>query len=441
MSRAVYSRAGDVDLLAVLLAAGCLMMSQPAAAQQATPSAAPATAPGVQQAGTKTREEKNTSMSEAVYKRLTAIHELLGDGKIDDALDRLKQLQGMRLSAYERALVAQAFGFSYAQQGHYPEAIKAFEQCLELDALPNDAQQGMLYSLAGLYASEGQFDKAISTMHTWFTYAQEPVPADAYMLVGSSYAQLEKLKEALPYVSEAIKRSTEPNESWYMLELSLHFELKDYKSAVALLRQMVVFWPDNGKYWEMLASAYLELEDDKNALATLMVAYRKGLVDDQAKLLNLVRLNMFLEIPYEAAQILDKGMADGKIEGTQKNLELLLSAWTAAREFDKAVAVLDRLGPMAEDGHYYVQKAQLLAERTDWDGVVGAADAAIAKGGLKDPGSVYLLKGMAYAELGRLDDALDVLSDARKFDGDSRRNVDAWISYVKDRQQVAQAGR
>ena len=419
--------------LTAALAAGSLVGTMPLRAQDET------VTPGVQQAGTETREEKNSTMSEAVYRRLSAAHELLGEGQIDDALDRLQQLSDMRLSPYERALVQQAFGFSYAQQGQYPEAIKAFEECLTLDALPNDAQQGMLYSLAGLYASEGQYEKTISTMSTWFSYAQEPVPADAYMLVGSSYAQLEELEEALPYTREAIKRSDTPNESWYMLELSLNFELMDYERAVEVLRDMVVYWPDNAKYWEMLASSYLELENDREALATLMVAYRRGLIDEEPKLLNLVRLNMFLEIPFEAGQILEKGMAENKIEANQKNLELLLSAWTSAREFDKAIAVIDRLAPMSEDGGYYVQKAQLLAERTDWDGVVEAADAAIDKGGLDDPASVYLLKGMAYAELDRFDDALDVLADARRLGESSRRNVDAWISYVRDRQQVAQA--
>jgi tetratricopeptide (TPR) repeat protein len=421
--------------VAALLAAA----SPPARAQQ-TPQTPQDTTPSVQQAGTETRRERSVSMSEGVYRRLTAVHELLGDGRLDEALQHLDQLAQARLSPYEEALVQQAFGFCYAQQGHYQEAIRAFERSLALDALPNDAQQGMLYSLAGLYASEGQFEKTVATMRTWFKYAEEPVPADAYMLVASSYAQLEKLQEALPYAREAIKRASTPNESWYMLELSIDFELKDYKSASALLRDMVLYWPDNGRYWEMLASAYLELEDDRNALATLMIAYRKGLVDDEAQLLNLVRLNMFLEIPYEAGRILETAMAANRVETNQKNLELLLSAWTAAREVDKALVAIDRLAPLADDGEYYVQKAQLLAERTEWRRAVDAADQAIEKGGLKDPATVYLLKGMAYAELGEYDDALAVFAEARRFGGAQGRNVDAWIGYVKDRQQVAQAG-
>lgn len=35
---------------------------------------------GVQQAGTEVREERNVSMSETAYKRLTQIHEFMGKG-------------------------------------------------------------------------------------------------------------------------------------------------------------------------------------------------------------------------------------------------------------------------------------------------------------------------------------------------------------------------
>ena len=195
---------------------------------------------GVIQAGTAVREERPVQMSENVYRRLTAIHELLGSGDLQGALSRLDDLRDMRLSDYEEALVYQAYGFVYAQQGDYERAIAQFERCLALDALPNIANQGMLYSLAGLYQNEEQFQKAIDTMGVWFSYAEEPVPADAYMLVGSSYAQLEQLDQALPYVVEANARAETSNESWLMLELSIHFEQMDYRSAVGLLRRMVV---------------------------------------------------------------------------------------------------------------------------------------------------------------------------------------------------------
>ncbi len=399
-----------------------------------------AIAQGVQEAGTAVREERSVTMAENVYRRINAVHELLSEEDLDGALERLDTLLEMRLSDYEEALVHQAYGFVYAQQGDYARALASFERCLEIDALPNLANQGMLYSLAGLYASEGQFEKAIETMSTWFSYAEEPVPADAYMLVGSSYAQIEQLENALPYVQEANARAEIPNESWRMLELSIYFDpaFMDYASAAALLREMVVLWPDSAGYWEMLASAYLELEDDASALATLMVAYKQGMIEEESKLLNLVRLNLFLNLPYEAGQILETEMAGGRIEETAENLELLLSLWESAREYDRAIAVIDKLAPLSSDGEYCVRKAQLLAEQSDWAEVVEATGQALEAGNLEATGQVLVLKGMAHAELAQYDLALAAFDEARDFEDSARRNADAWIEYVRDRSQVAQ---
>lgn len=394
---------------------------------------------GVQQAGTATRQERNVSMTEPVYKRLTQIHELMGEGQLDEALKRLGALKGSRLSSYENALVLQTYGFVYAQQSKYGPAIDSFEACIALDALPNVAQQGMLYSLAGLYGAEDRHREAIKVMTTWFQFAQEPVAANAYMLVGSSYSQLNDYPEALPYVMEAIKRSQEPKESWYQLALSINFERKQFADAAKLLRSMVVFWPNKIRNWEMLSSAYLELKQDHNALATLMLAYQRGLIQEEKKLLNLAKMNMFLEIPFEGGKILETAMNSGKIERTQSNLELLLSAWTSAREFDKAIAVIDVLAPTVNSGEYYWQRAQLFNEKANWSEVISSATRALERGGLKRPGEAYLLMGMGHSELGQFDRAVAAFEQAKKHGDDSRRNATAWIDYVNDRRQIALA--
>ncbi len=395
------------------------------------------TAQEVQEIGTLSREEQPVQMSDDIYRRLTAIHELYEAGEIDDALRRLEGLQNQRLSVYEATLLQQYFGFCYLEEGDVEGAIEAFERTVSLDGLPNVGQQAMRYSLAGLYSAEGQFEQTIATMSTWYAYAEEPVDADKYMLTGSSYAQLSQYADAVPYVEKAIGRSEEPNESWYTLELSLHFELMDYRNAVDHLREMVVIWPDNASYWEMLASTYLELQDDGNALATLMVAYEYGLIEAEARLLNLIRLNLYLEVSYQAGLILEAGLADGSITTTQGNLELLLSAWTSAREFDRALGVIDRLAPLADNGDYYLQKAQLLNERARWRDVIEAADRALEMGGLDDVGSTLVLKGMAQTELGQYAAALVTFAGAKGLDSAAERNAEAWIEYVKNRRQAA----
>lgn len=208
---------------------------------------------------TEERDEPQATMSEAVYKRLSIIHEQMGNSKYDDALKQLASLEKRSLSPYENALVLQTYGFVYAQRGDFTKAIPYFEQSLALDALPNVAQQGMLYSLAGLYASQDQFQKTIATLTTWFKYEKEPKP-DAYILMGSSYAELKRYNEALPYVKKAIETSDKPQESWYQLELAIYFEQKQFQKAADLLKTMIAKWPDKQTYWDTLSGSYQELK-------------------------------------------------------------------------------------------------------------------------------------------------------------------------------------
>ncbi|MEM1438492.1 MAG: hypothetical protein AAF545_01105 [Pseudomonadota bacterium] len=382
------------------------------------------------------RDVKPQAMTEQIYKRLSAIHELMGEGQNAEAMERGQALLKKSMNDYERALVLQAIGFIHANENRIPQAIDYFEQSLALNSLQTAAQQGMLYSLASLYAAESQFLKSIETAREWFKYEQDP-KADAYMLIGSAFSQLERYEDARPYVIRAIEVSAKPTESWYQLLLAIHFETGQIPKAVPLLQQMVELWPDKERYWETLSGAHMELNQDRPALSTMMVAYRKGMITEEEKLLSLVRLNMFLDIPFTAGQILSEGMSAGQIERNKKSLTLLEQAWTAAQEYDKALLVMSELGELTGDPEYSIRQAKIYNELTRWEEVVASANRALERG-YEDAGEAYLLIGTAYSEMGRLRDSLAAFKQAEDSGtADQRRNARAWIGFVNDRLKIA----
>jgi tetratricopeptide (TPR) repeat protein len=103
--------------------------------------------------------------------------------------------------------------------------------------------------------AERQFLKSIETAREWFRYEEDPIP-DAYMLIGSSFAELDRFDDALPYVLKAIEKADEPRENWYMLALAIHFQRDRYRDAAAVLTKMLQYWPDKPRYWDMLAGCY-----------------------------------------------------------------------------------------------------------------------------------------------------------------------------------------
>jgi len=384
------------------------------------------------------RPEVNAAMTELVYKRLSNIHDQMGENELDDAIAGLQKLERQRLSKYEKALVLQTFGFVYAQRGNEAAAIKRFEESLATNSLPATAHQGMLYSLAGLLAAEARHLDSIKTAREWFRYEESPQPA-AYMLIGASFAELERFDEALPYVLKAIAKMEKPNEGWYMLALAIYFQQEKYRESANLLVTMLQLWPDKPKYWEMLAGSYLELEDDKRALDTMMLAHNNDMLLKPTQLRALAQLSLMRDIPYSAGVTLDESISKGTLEDNEDNLKLLLQAWLSAREYDRAVTVINRLAPYAEDGQYFLQAAQIYNELGDWQKVVDNTTKAL-DAGLEKSVDALLLMGTAYSELGEYDRAIRAFKRVQQV-GDTRhrRNAESWMAFVDEKRQLQNA--
>lgn len=146
---------------------------------------------------------------------------------------------------------------------------------------------------------------------------------------------------------------------------------------------------------------------------------------------------MYLELPFQGASMVEKAMNQGLIEADAKNLELLLGAWTNAREYDKATAVIDRLAQVKHDGDLFIQKANLKMEQNDWAGTVEAAGQALEMGDVENPGGAWLMMGIAQMELGNLQEARRSFKQAQQFDEKVRRQARDWEKFVEDRMQVA----
>jgi tetratricopeptide (TPR) repeat protein len=384
------------------------------------------------------REEPNVLMGERAFRRFEDLTELYSASKYQEALKAVQEYLNGQLNDYERAMGEQIYGFVLIALDRVDDAIKRFERAVELDALPNKAHFSMMKSLAQLYASREEWQRSINMMEQYLKFQPEPTPDDRIMM-GQNYAQMERYREALPWVTGALQQAgADAKESWYQLALAIHFELKDYRSAVALLKSMVARWPDKLRYWEMLSGAHQELNQDVDALAAMMAAYHGGLITEQAKLLTVARMSMFNDMPFQGAQILTKGMEAGQIEASEANLRLLLGAWTSAREYARAGAVIDRLAPMTGEGDLLMQKARLMMEQNEWQETVDAARAALDLGNVKNPGGAWLMIGIATMELGQLRESRNAFQRAQEFDADTRRQAREWQRFVEDRIQLAE---
>ena len=379
------------------------------------------------------REAPPSTRSENVYNRLSRALRFLDEDDPEQALAVLDRIRRDRIGTYAAAQLYQTYGHTYLRLEREDEAFEAFEKGIELDALPTHQQQSIVYSLVAYHAGNERYEESNAALMRWFRYEPEP-RAEAYVVMGANYAQREMMLEALPYVLRANQLAEHPNAHWRDLQLAIHLALGQFAEAIDLLKDNIAIWPDKVRNYVSLSGFYTETGDDKGALAALSVPWQRGILLVAEDILNLVRLNLFLDNPARGAAILSEAMAEGHVEESAKNLRLLLNAWMMARENDQAIDTIDRLARLADDGEVYRRKALLQNETGEWEGVVDSCRLALDKGGLEYPGEVWLLQGVALAELGRYDMAIEAFESARRSGEDGvRRDANAWIGYVEER--------
>jgi tetratricopeptide (TPR) repeat protein len=354
----------------------------------------------------------------------------MGERRYEDALSEMRRLQPA--NDFERAMLLQTEGFIALGRDEPQAAEAAFEAAVGLDVLPDTVHQGLMYSISTLQFQRGDFEACRATLLRWFQQEAEPQP-EAHVLMAAALAELGDFAGSLTWIDQALARRPSPPENWLQLKLAVLYELGDHRTAISLLEELIARRPDRTVYWESLWASQLQLDEDARALATMKTAHGLGLLTSADQILGLGRLMIYLEVPAEAARMLEEALADGRLAPDRRSLELLVAAHTGAREIDAAVAVLDTLAAQADHGRDALKAANLLAGRGRWSEAMEAAERAVRLGGLPEPGQAWLLLGLAAAEAGQPDRAIPALRQAREGGGALRRSADSWLAALDAR--------
>lgn len=382
----------------------------------------------------KPQTKKVKSVGKWAYKRLNAAHEALAEEKYGPALEELGEMKGnSKLNEHEQALMWQTYGYVYSAQGKYKQSVDAFEKCLALGGLPEVAQLNTMYNLAQLYVVRENYKKAADTFQKWFAVAQNP-PAEAHYMYAIPLLQLGRKKQALEQAELALQKAKSPKEPWLQLALSLYFENKRYKDAARILEILVARFPKK-QYWLQLSAVYSEMDQHKKALGALEMAYLQGMLNDDRELTNLAQLYLFNEVPYKAARVLEKGMADGKVKASAQTWELLANAWLNAREREKAMRPLEKAAAASSKGQLYLRLAQVQIDREQWGAARSSLSKALAKGGLPDRGAAQFLLGIAAVSDAQWEEARAAFELSAKYDERKQASLE-WLAHIEQEQEA-----
>ncbi len=365
-------------------------------------------------------------ISAATAKALNAAIDALGGKRYDEASAALASLDGSRLPPYERSRAEQIrFNLAYGT-GRYDDARSHLESAIAAGGLGTQEIAQARYQIAQTYMVQERWKEGAGALEQWFASVENPNSA-AYYLLGVAYYQMGDHERALAPAQRAVDLSDKPQETWTALLLALRLERQEYRDAARLLQQLVVLVPQKKTYWLQLSSVYGQLEDYRSATATLQLAYDANLLTEESEIRRLVDLLVFTNLPYRGARVLEDALDRHAVSLVDAAVyEKLANCWIAAREFERAVAPLQRAGALATSGEPFARLAEVQVQRADWPAAEAALRRALEKGGLRDEANAQLLLGVALLNQERLDDAREWFTQAER----SPAHRDAARSYL-----------
>ncbi|MBI2383615.1 MAG: hypothetical protein HYV18_06065 [Gammaproteobacteria bacterium] len=378
-----------------------------------------------------------SALTEGTFRQIERIQTAIGKGEYAESEKKLNELAERAHGDYEKAVVWQTLAFIYAQQEKTDKAIALFRKVLDTNALPQNAHEQIMFNIGQLLIADGKTDAGLRQIEAYMKESCNPLP-DAHVMLAISYAEKKRFRDALEQIDIGLVKAKTPKESWLQAKLAMHYELKEFAACAGVLLQLVSVAPTKEQYWKQMSSLYFELGKDPQALAILALADRKGFINEESEFKNLANLYFYLQIPYKAGQVIQRGLDEGALKADEKNLELLANAWLLARENKKAEAALKKAAAASEKGELYKRLAHLYVEEENWKAAIEALDNAKAKGGIENKGEFAMLTGVTAMQLNDYARAEAAFRDALGHEK-TRKAAGDWLNHLTNLKQEQEA--
>ena len=376
-------------------------------------------------------------LPERSHKRISRALEKLAEEKYDEAVTLLKSLLESSKNQYVQATVAKYIGIAYAQQNDTKNATVYFTKALNIGKgqLQHKEIQDLTQNVASMHYSNDNKKESLRFLERWMKNSNVD-SSQVYLLYSAILFDSGRLKDAVCPAYWSAKVAKKPQKNAFGILLNAHFEFKDYPGTIAILKQLILDFPKEKRYWRNLASIYSQQDMIDDALAVMEMYYVQGLMESENDYKQLSSMFAYSDIPYRTAQILKEGIDKGFVKDTEKNWKNIASNYHIASELDKAIAAYGRSAAKSDTGINDQKRAELLADRERYKEAIEGFNRALKKGKLKDEGKAHFRKGLAYLGLKQYNSAIKSLNKATKYKR-WRKGAVQWIGFVKNQQKNA----
>jgi predicted Zn-dependent protease len=349
-----------------------------------------------------TRAEPKLDMSASDQKDLNKAADLVNENKNDEAEPLVqKVLSNDKASKYAQAFAHQLQAQINWEKDKSADAIAEYKKAVELNALPNDAHFQVLYQIAQLEVQDEKYADALATLDQWSKETGSET-ADELALKANAYYRTDKFQDAVDTMKKAIAKSDKPNDSWTQILMASYFELNQYDQAAQVVQQQMAKNPNDKKLLNQLATIYIQADKPQQALDLMTKAKGQGLFTTSEDYMQLAKLYGAADKYKDAAATIKEGLDKNILKPSYDVYKLQGDVCTQGEDDACAIEAYTKASPQAKDGNIDYQLGYLLFYSDKSKDAAEALSRAISKGGLRQEGEAYLLRGDAENDMNQV---------------------------------------
>ncbi|WP_233350532.1 tetratricopeptide repeat protein [Henriciella barbarensis] len=361
---------------------------------------------------------------------LKAETELLQNQNAQAALGVLGQLRNQELNCYEQGAVLKLGAAIKIEAGDYAGAVRDLESAINQGYIPASERKTTYYNIFQIYLSQNNLNKALEYSQKWVQAGGAP-DRDAKWQLAVVNQKLDRNQEALRW-AEQVFREDGPNaeRQVYDFLIYLYDETGQRAKKAELLETLLARNPNERRLWDAIAGDYFAGEQERKAFEVQKAMYLGGILTKEEEIMRIVNFYNRFNAPYQAAQVLEKEMNAGRVSKTYERMELLANLYQVAREFDRAIPVIEEAARMNNSGAMYERLGRSYAELQQWEKAEEALVRAINTGGVQDRGLAWVLIGQSRYERDDRAGAREAFSNA------NNRGGRGWLAFMRSEEQT-----
>ncbi|MEQ8559218.1 MAG: hypothetical protein RIB03_12955 [Henriciella sp.] len=376
-------------------------------------------------------ETQFSSKTGEVY--LKAETELLQNDNPQAALQQINKLRGMELNCYEQGAVLKLGAAIKIQAGDYAGAVADLESAINQGYVPDSERAKTYYNIFQIYLSQNDLNKALEYSQKWMNAGGDPDRDDMWRLAVVNQ-KLENNQEALKWAERVFEiDGPGAKREVYDFLIYLYDATNQRAKKAQLLEQLLARNPNERKLWDAIAGDYFQANEERKAFEVQKAMYLGGILQKEDELMRIVNFYNRFDVPYHAARTLEKEMNAGRISKTYDRMELLANLYQVAREFQKAIPVIEEAARMNNSGAMYERLGRSYAELQEWEETEDAMLQALNAGGVKDRGLAWVLIGQSRYERGDRPGAREAFRNA------NNRGGRGWLQFMDSEERTEAA--